>query len=103
MMRESMEAAIAAIRTCKTLDSLDRMLRRFDLTDSQEIISCLNECMYSPDVFRHPGDEVSVDEEVETTKQIFLTGVWRISELYERMKISPKNAEDTSAQLQGHP
>jgi hypothetical protein len=42
---QNREAAIAAIRTCKTRDALDDLLRRFDLSGSQEIIDCLNECM----------------------------------------------------------
>jgi hypothetical protein len=45
---ENREAAIAAIRTCKTIDSLNDMLKRFELNDHQEIIDCLNECMYNP-------------------------------------------------------
>jgi hypothetical protein len=42
------EAAIVVIRTCKTGDSLNDMLERFDLTADREIIDCLNECMYNP-------------------------------------------------------
>jgi hypothetical protein len=90
MMEENMEAAIAAIRTCKTPDSLDKMLKRFELTDNQEIIDCLNKCMYEPERFYCPGDDISIDEDLEMTKQIFLAGVWRVSELYERMRITPK-------------
>jgi len=91
MNNENREAAIAAIRTCRTLESLDKMLVRFDLTDSQEIIDYLNECMYSPEIFRCPEGETSLDEDLDMTKQIFLAGTWRVSELYEHMRGSKKN------------
>lgn len=90
MPNENKEAAIAAIRTCKTLDSLNKVLKRFDLVDSQEIIDCLIECMYSPETFRCPGGDTSVEEDLEMAKQIFLVGTWRISELHERMGMSAK-------------
>jgi hypothetical protein len=80
------EAAIAAIRTCKTRESLDDMLKRFELTDSQEILTCLNECMYNPRRFFSTGPD-TIEDELEFTKQIFLTGTWRLNEYYERMRI----------------
>ena len=39
---KNIDAAIAAIRTCKERDILDDILVRFDLADNQEIIDCLN-------------------------------------------------------------
>jgi hypothetical protein len=80
------EAAIAAIRTCKTIDSLNDMLNRFELTDNQEIIEYLNECMYSP-VHFFLNKQITPEEELEFTKQIFLTGTWRLNEYYDRMRI----------------
>jgi hypothetical protein len=81
-----MEAAIAAIRTCKTLDSLNGMLSRFDLMDSQEAIECLNKCMYAPQTFASPK-QIPPEDELEFTKQIFLTGTWRLNDYYDRMGI----------------
>jgi hypothetical protein len=80
------EAAIAAIRTCKTIDLLDDMLKRFELTESREIIECLNECMYNPVRF-FSDKQITQEEELEFTKQIFLTGTWRLNEYYDRMRI----------------
>jgi hypothetical protein len=47
--------------------------------------------MYSPEVF-FSGKPASIADELEFTKQIFLTGKWRLNEFYERMRI-PSNAE----------
>jgi len=93
---KNMEAAVAAIRTCKTRESLDDMLTRFDLIESQEIINCLNECMYNPKRFFSDG-QVSLEEDLELTKQIFIAGTWRLNEYYDRMgipahKVSPAHA-----------
>jgi hypothetical protein len=83
---KNMDAAVAAIRTCKTSDSLDGMLARFELTDVQEIINCLNKCMYDPSRY-FSATEVTLEEDLELTKQIFLTGTWRLNEYYDRMRI----------------
>lgn len=80
------EAAIAAIRTCKTRESLDDMLKRFELADNLEIITCLNECMYNPQRF-FSTEPTAIEDKLEFTKQIFLTGTWRLNEYYERMCI----------------
>jgi hypothetical protein len=83
---DNMDAAIAAIRTCKTRNSLDDMLGRFEITDSQKIIDCLDECMYNPEKF-YSSCPTSIEDELEFTKQIFLTGTWRLNDFYERMRI----------------
>jgi hypothetical protein len=88
---ENMEAAVAAIRTCKTREALDEMLARFEITDGAKIIKYLDECMYSPT--KYFSKEISPEVDLEFTKQIFLTGTWRLNEFYERMQIpaqSPK-------------
>jgi hypothetical protein len=90
------EAAIAAIRTCKTSGSLDDMLKRFELVDAQETIDCLNECMYSPERF-FSNRQISIEDELEFTKQIFLTGTWRLNEYYERMGIPSLEAASDHA------
>jgi hypothetical protein len=87
----NIEAAIAAIRTCKTLDSLNSMLDRFELTDSQKAIDCLNKCMYEPQTFASPKP-ISLEDELEFAKQIFLTGTWRLNEYYDRMGIGMASA-----------
>jgi len=91
---KNMEAAVAAIRTCKNLDSLNSMLVRFELTDSQEIIDCLNKCMYNPDRY-FSASKVTIEEDLELTKQIFLTGTWRLNEFYDRMGIPSKNKAES--------
>ncbi|MDR1931495.1 MAG: hypothetical protein LBQ57_01615 [Spirochaetales bacterium] len=83
------EAAIAAIRTCKTRESLDDMLERFEIRDVRESIDCLNECMYSPETF-YSAEPITPEDELEFTKQIFLTGTWRLNKYYDLMRISDK-------------
>jgi len=80
------DAAIAAIRTCKNRKDLDDMLRQFDVTEANEAIKCLNECMFNPQTFASPK-ETSLEDELEFSKQIFLTGTWRLNEYYDRMGI----------------
>ena len=80
------EAAVAAIRTCKTRSSLDDMLKHFAVTDIQETIDCLNECMYNPETF-FSQNPITVEDDLEFTKQVFLTGTWRLNEYYDRMGI----------------
>jgi hypothetical protein len=89
------EAAVAAIRTCKTKETLEDILRRFEIKETREAIDCLNECMYNPRIF-FSKKPVSVEDELEFTKQIFLTGTWRLNEYYDRMGIparKPPEAE----------
>lgn len=79
------DGAIAAIRTCKTMNSLNDMLQRFEITDVRETIDCLNECMYNPATF-FSSKALTPEDELEFTKQIFLTGTWRLNELYAQIK-----------------
>ena len=88
---KDMEAAVAAIRTCKTLDSLNSMLARFELTDSHEIIDCLNNCMYNPQTF-NSSESITAEDELEFAKQIFLTGTWRLNEYYDLIGIKMAGA-----------
>ena len=91
----NMEAAVAAIRTCKSLGSLNDMLTRFDLTDSHEVIDCLNKCMFNPERYFSTAT-VAIEDDLEFTKQIFLTGTWRLNEYYERMGIPSVNKAESS-------
>jgi hypothetical protein len=91
---ENREAAIAAIRTCKTRGDLEEMLAKFEIPDGEETIKCLDECMYSPQKFF--ANEISPDVDIEFTKQIFLTGTWRINEFYERMGIPEQRSQESS-------
>jgi hypothetical protein len=91
---ENRDAAIAAIRTCKTRGDLDEMLTKFEIPDGEETIKCLDECMYSPQKFF--ATSMSLDTDVEFTKQIFITGAWRINEVYERMGIPMQRPQEVS-------
>jgi hypothetical protein len=83
---KNQEAAVAAIRTCKTREDLDDMLEQFGIKDTENAINYLNECMYTPQTFASPTP-IPPEDELEFTKQIFLTGTWRLNEYYDRMGI----------------
>jgi hypothetical protein len=89
---ENREAAIAAIRTCKTRESLEDMLSRFEIAGEQEVIDYLNTCMYNPQIF-FSSRPASLEDECEFTKQVFLTGTWRLNEYYDRMGVSMQESE----------
>lgn len=89
------EAAIAAIRTCKTKKELDDMLEQFEIRDAKGTIDFLNKCMYSPQTFDSFAP-VSLEDELEFTKQIFLTGTWKLHDYYTRMGITTEK-ESVSA------
>jgi len=78
------------------LDSLDAELARFDFLEAEEIVACLNECMYNPERF-FSGGGVSIEDDLEMTKQIFLTGTWRLNEFYDRMGIPSQKAGSAHA------
>jgi len=88
---ENKEAALAAIRTCKTMEDLNSMLERFEIRDTESAIACLNKCMYDPQTFSS-SDAASLEDELEFTKQIFLTGTWRLNEYYDLMRIETVSA-----------
>jgi len=85
------EAAIAAIRTCKTVDALNDMLRQFEVMRPQEIVLFLNECMYNPQTFSSL-EPITDEDEAEFAKQIFLTGTWRLNEYYDLLEIKTAGA-----------
>ena len=76
--------AIAAIRACTDRETLDATLALFGITDKRWAIELLAECMYSPQTFPDPV-ELSDEDKLELTKEMFLTGVWRLNEYYDRM------------------
>ena len=80
------EAAIAAIRTCKDGETLNYMLNQFEVLRPEEIITFLNECMYNPQTF-NSAEPDTIEDEAEFTKQIFLTGTWRLDEYYDLLEI----------------
>jgi hypothetical protein len=84
MAIENRDAAIAAISTCKTRSALNAELARYHIADAREAVDCLNECMGSPQKF-YSQQPASPEDELEFTKQIFLTGGWRLNALYDRV------------------
>jgi hypothetical protein len=83
---ENMEEAVAAIRTCVTRKALDGMLERFEIKDTQKAIDFLHICMYKPETFA-PPKPISLEDELEFAKQIFLTGTWRLNEYIDEWEL----------------
>ena len=95
---EKNRVAVAAIRECRDRASLDETLMLFKINNTQEAIDYLDICMYDPKKF-YSARPTTVEEELEFTKQIFLTGTWRLNEYYERMSIPLNKAVQGNAGL----
>jgi len=88
---ENKEVVYAALRACKTRKDVDDTLGRFDVKDTKDAIDYLNKSMYDPQTF-NSSKPISLEDELEFTKQIFLTGTWRLNEYYDLMRIGTVSA-----------
>jgi hypothetical protein len=90
-MEERDKIVIGALKECTTRASIDDIFDRFNITDTQERIDKLNQCMGDPQTFFSSG-EVSLEETYELTIQMFLTMSWKLNEIYDRMGLVPAHA-----------
>jgi hypothetical protein len=84
LMDERDKIVIGALKACITRESIEDTFERYDITDTQEKIDKLNQCMGDPQTFFSSG-KVSLEETYELTIQMFLTMSWKLNELYDRM------------------
>ena len=89
-MEELDKIVVSALKACTTRAYIEDTFRRYDVTDTQEKIDKLNQCMGDPQTFFSPGD-VSLEETYELTIQMFLTMSWKLNEIYDRMGLVPEN------------
>jgi hypothetical protein len=90
-MKERDKIVIGALKECTTKESIEDTFRLYDITDTQERIDKLNQCMGDPQTF-FSSDKVSLDETYELTIQMFLSMSWKLNEIYDRMGLVTANA-----------
>jgi hypothetical protein len=84
LMNERDKIVIGALKACTTRESIEDTFERYNITNTQEKIDKLNQCMGDPQTFFSSG-KVSLEETYELTIQMFLTMSWKLNELYDRM------------------
>jgi hypothetical protein len=89
-MEERDKIVIGALKECTTRASIEDTFDRFNITDIQERIGKLNQCMGDPQTFFSSG-KVSLEETYELTIQMFLTMSWKLNEIYDRMGLVSTN------------
>jgi hypothetical protein len=90
-MNERDKIVIGALKACTTRESIEDTFERYDITDTQEKIDKLNQCMGDPQTF-FSSDKVSLEETYELTIQMFLTMSWKLNEIYDRMGLVTADA-----------
>jgi hypothetical protein len=83
-MEERDKIIIGALKECTSRETIEDTFRRFQLTDLQEQIDRLNDCMGNPETF-FSSEEVSLKNKYELTIQMFLTMSWKLNEIYDRL------------------
>jgi hypothetical protein len=89
-MKEREKIVIGALTECTTRESIDDTFSRYNITDTQEKIGKLNQCMGDPQTFFSSG-KVSLEEAYELTIQMFLTMSWKLNKIYDRMGLVTAN------------
>ena len=94
---ENEDGLIKTIRDCKNRKALEEKLQLNRFADSNKTIEFLNKCMYNPITNFSAGKNITLDEKLEMTKQMFLAGTWRLNEVYELIRKSKSEAVFTHA------
>jgi hypothetical protein len=90
-MKERDKIVIGALKECTTRVSIEDTFNRYEITDIQERVDKLNQCMGDPQTFFSSG-KVSLKETYELTIQMFLTMSWKLNEIYDRIGLVTANA-----------
>jgi hypothetical protein len=73
-----------ALKECTTRESIEDTFKRYGIADTQDQIDKLNHAMGNPQTFFTP-DDVSLEDTLELTIQMFLTMSWRVNEIYDKI------------------
>jgi len=76
---------IGALKGCSSRASVEKTLTLYKVEDKSERIDRLNDCMGNPQTFF--SSDVSTDDKYELTIQMFLSGSWKLSEIYDRLGV----------------
>ena len=86
MNEERNNIVVGALKGCSSRESIENTFRLYQIDEKTERINKLNNCMGDPQTF-FSSDKVSTDDKYELTIQMFLTGSWKLAELYDRMGV----------------
>jgi hypothetical protein len=73
-----------ALRECETQEQVEDTFNRFDMADVGGKTEHLTLCMGNPLTF-FAGEEPDAATKYATVLSMFLTGEWRLNEIYERI------------------
>jgi hypothetical protein len=76
---------MGTLKECTTRESIGDAFKRYGITDTQEKIDRLNQCMGNPQTFFSPN-EVSLEDTLSLTIQMFLTMSWKLNEIYDKIE-----------------
>lgn len=80
------ERLIASLRTSTTKEKVEDTFKKFGITKLEQKINCLDEAMYSPEVFYSAGENINIDHKYELALQMFLKGRWKLFTLYQKIE-----------------
>jgi hypothetical protein len=84
-VEEKDKIIVGALKGCSSRVSVEDTFDLYSIEEKSERIDKLNICMGNPQTFF--SNEVSVDAKYELTIQLFLTGSWKLSEIYDRIGV----------------
>lgn len=83
------EGLVAALRTTKTRNDVEKMFTTFKVEDIKEKTDYLDKAMYADEVFYSCGNSDNTPDALlqryYITLGMFIEGSWRIAELYDRL------------------
>jgi hypothetical protein len=75
---------VGALRECETQEQVEDTFKRFDTADIVDRTEHLTVCMGNPLTF-FAGEEPDTATKYATVLSMFLTGEWKLNEIYERI------------------
>lgn len=83
---ETKAVLVSALAACDTRELLEDAFKRYEASDLKFRIACMNECMGNPKTFYSSGENTSLENAYELTVQMFLTGAWKIAQMYKKLR-----------------
>jgi hypothetical protein len=75
---------VGALQACETQEQVEDTFNRFDTDNLEDRVTCLNACMGDPLTF-FAGGEPDIQTKYATVLSMFLTGEWKLNELYKKI------------------
>jgi len=77
---------VSALAACDTRELLEDAFNRYEAKELEFRIECMNACMGNPKTFYSSGENTSLQNAYELTVQMFLTGAWKIAQMYKTVR-----------------